>query len=233
MQVKVLPRIAASPEHSSAASVRVTVAAVLLGWLALIVILGAGGSFVSPLGTTPVPIAIGVAAPLGVFLTALWLSHSFRGFVSTLDLRLISAIQAWRFAGLGFLALYAHHVLPGSFALPAGLGDIAIGVTAPWIVILLIRRSSFAAGTAFTVWNALGVLDLVVAIATGALGTALAADAPGEITTQPMALLPLVLIPVYLVPVFLMLHTAALIQARHLMRGATAMPGYRLGPDTT
>ena len=73
----------------------------------------------------------------------------FRDFVLAADLRLMTGIQAGRFAGLGFLALYANGVLPGSFALPAGLGDMAIGVTAPWVLLALIRRPGFAAGKTF------------------------------------------------------------------------------------
>jgi hypothetical protein len=37
-----------------------------------------------------------------------------------------------------------------------------------------------------------------------------------------MATLPLLLIPVYLVPVFLMLHAAALMQSRRILRQRTA-----------
>jgi hypothetical protein len=51
--------------------------------------------------------------------------------VLSLDIRLIVGMQAWRWAGLDFLSLYVHKVLPAVFALPAGLGDMAIGVTAP------------------------------------------------------------------------------------------------------
>jgi hypothetical protein len=46
----------------------------------------------------------------------------------------------------------------------------------------------------------------------------LATGAPGEISTAPMATLPLLLIPAFLVPLFLMLHTAALMQSRQLIR---------------
>jgi len=164
----------------------------------------------------PLPIAIGVTAPVLVFLSAYWMSRQFREFVLTADLRLVAGIQAWRAAGFGFLALYAHGVLPALFALPAGLGDIAIGVTAPWIMVALIRRPSFAGSKTFVAWNLLGVLDLVVAVSTGALGSGLATGIAGEITTAPMALLPLVLIPAYLVPIFFMLHLAALFQARRI-----------------
>ncbi len=193
---------------------RTIVGVVLAVWLAVIFLLGALGAFPRPPGTAPIPILIGVLAPLIVFLVAYGISARFRAFVLALDLRLAAAIQAWRAAGLGFLALYVYGVLPGVFAWPAGLGDIAIGVTAPWVVLALIRRPGFVNSPTFIVWNLLGILDLVVAITTGALSSALASSAPGAVTTGPMSQLPLVLIPAYLVPLFVMLHLAALFQAR-------------------
>jgi hypothetical protein len=165
------------------------------------------------------PIAVGVAAPLALFFAWLRVSQSFREFVLSLDLRLIAAMQAWRWAGLGFLSLYAHKVLPAVFALPAGLGDMAIGVTAPWIVLALVREPGFAARGAFIRWNVLGILDLVIAVSIGTVSAILATGAPGQISTAPMATLPLLLIPAFLVPVFLMLHTTALLQSRRLARG--------------
>ena len=141
---------------------------------------------------------------------------AFHAFILAFDLRLATAIQAWRFAGLGFIALYVYGVLPGVFAWPAGLGDIAIGVTAPWVVIALIHRSGFASSRVFAVWNLLGILDLVAAVSSGTLSSALASGVAGEITTGPMAQMPLVLIPAYFVPLFVMLHVTALLQARKL-----------------
>jgi hypothetical protein len=192
------------------------VAVVLGAWFALVVLLGAAGGFLTAPGIPPWPIALGFAVPLGLFLVLLRLSGSFREFVLTLDPRLLVAIQAWRFEGIGFLALYASRVLPGMFALPAGLGDIAIGATAPWLVLTLIRQPAFAGSRLFRVWNGLGILDLVVAITAGALGAALATGAPGEIATSAMAQVPLVLFPAYLVPIHLMLHIASLVQGRAL-----------------
>jgi hypothetical protein len=141
------------------------------------------------------------------------LSQSFRGFVLSLDLRLIAGMQAWRWAGLGFLSLYAHNVLPAVFALPAGLGDMAVGATAPWMMLALVRQPGFAASNAFVRWNLFGILDLVVAVSIGTLSALFATGAPGEISTAPMATLPLLLIPAFLVPLFLMLHTTALLQS--------------------
>src|SRR6266540_3653005 len=135
------------------------VAAVLAIWLALVILLGANGAFVRPPEVPPLPILLGATVPVIVFLTAYRGSGAFRALVLAADLRLLTAIQGWRAGGLGFLALYAHGVLPGLFAVPAGLGDIAIGVTAPWVMLALLRRPAFAISHRFQIWNLLGILD--------------------------------------------------------------------------
>ena len=203
---------------------------VLALWFVVVFLLGAAGALVRPPGTPPLPILIGATAPLAAFLAAYRVWPAFRAYVLHSDLPLGTAIQAWRAGGLGFLALHVHGVLPGAFAWPAGLGDIAVGVTAPWIALALVRRPGFVTSRVFVAWNLFGILDLVVAVGTGGLHSALASA--GEVTTGPMAELPLVLIPAYLVPLFLMLHLAALFQAR---RQASSMvqgsqPNYPLQP---
>jgi hypothetical protein len=85
-------------------------------------------------------------------------------------------------------------------------------------MLALIRQPDFAARGTFIRWNVLGILDLLIAVSIGTVGTILATGAPGEISTAPMAMLPLLLIPAFLVPIFLMLHTAALMQSRQLIR---------------
>jgi hypothetical protein len=217
MTTIVLPQPAES-QPSGGGNSRLAVPIVLTVWLVLVVSLGAAGAFVGPPGTPPLPIAIGVAAPLMLFFAWMRLSQPFREFVLSLDLRFVAALQAWRWGGLGFLTLYAHKVLPAVFALPAGLGDMAIGVTAPWMVLALMRQPGFAASGAFVRWNVLGIVDLVIAISIGTVSALLATGAPGEISTAPMASLPLLLIPAFMVPLFLMLHTAALLQSRQLAR---------------
>lgn len=217
MSAIVLPQ-SAETRPGGRGGVRLAVAIVLTIWLLLVLSLGAVDAFVGPPGTPPLPIAIGVSAPLVLFFVWLRLSPSFREFVLSLDLRFIAAMQAWRWAGLGFLDLYVYKVLPAVFALPAGLGDMAIGVTAPWMILGLVRQPGFAASGTFIRWNVLGILDLLIAVSIGTVGTLFATGASGEISTAPMATLPLLLIPAFLVPFFLMLHTAALMQSRQLVR---------------
>ncbi len=215
MSTIILPRPADS-QPDAQRGIRAAVITVVVGWFLLVVSLGAAGAFVGPPGQPPLPIAIGIAVPLLVFFAGLRLSQAFRQLVLSLDLRLIAGIQAWRWAGLGFLFLYAYKVLPAAFALTAGLGDMAIGATAPWIILALSRRPDFAASNAFIRWNLLGILDLVTAVSLATVTTMLANGTPGEISAAPMAALPLLVIPAFLVPLFLMLHTAALLQSRQL-----------------
>ena len=217
MTTSVLPRPAQS-QPTGLSGIALSVTLVLTGWALLVVSLAAAGAFIAPPGTPPIPIAIGVGAPLLAFFAWLRLSPALRDFVLSLDLRFIAGIQAWRWAGLGFLSLYAHNILPGIFALPAGLGDMAIGFAAPWMVLSLVRRPDFAASAAFRRWNVLGIVDLVVAVTLGTLNALFSTGAPGEVSTAPMATLPEVIIPAFLVPLFLMLHTVALMQSRQITR---------------
>jgi hypothetical protein len=205
-----------SPAASRFGSTRFAILLVLAIWFALVVTLGVKGAFLGKPGVPPIGMAIGFTAPLLVFFAWLRLSPAFRDFILSLDLRLIAGMQAWRFAGLGFLFLYAYKVLPGAFALSAGLGDMAVGFAAPWMILGLGRHQDFAASGAFIRWNWLGILDLVVALG---LGASMAMAAPGTIGTAPMATLPLLLVPAFLVPIFLMLHAAALMQSRQMAPG--------------
>jgi hypothetical protein len=191
---------------------------VLAVWLALVWVLAQSGALLRSPGTPPISLLLAVLLPLVLFLGAYRFSGTFRESVLTFDLRIGAAIQAWRFAGLGFIALYAYGVLPGSFAIPAGLGDMAIGVTAPWVLLKLIQNPQFATSRSFVIWNLLGILDLIVAVSSGGLNAMFAHGTPGEITTQPMAQMPLALIPAYFVPIFVILHLSALFQTRQSTR---------------
>jgi hypothetical protein len=206
-------------ESTGSRGLRLGVVSVLAIWFVLVVSFGAEGAFLGRSGAPPIGLAIGVTAPLLIFFTGLRLSRAFRAFILSLDLRLIAGMHAWRWAGMGFLFLYAYKVLPALFALPAGLGDMAVGFAAPWITLGLARRADFAASAAFKRWNWLGILDLMVALS---LGATLATALPGTISTAPMASLPLLIVPVFLVPIFLMLHAAALMQSRRMIHGRNA-----------
>jgi hypothetical protein len=201
----------------SKSTVALTVGVLLILWLASVCVLGARGAFAQAPGQPPLPIFFAVMLPIVTFLAAYRTSAAFRGFVLTLDQRLAVGLQAWRFGGLGFIALTAYNVLPGTFAWPAGLGDIAIGATAPVFAVALARTPGLVSSGRFVAWNVLGILDLVVAVGAGTLVAWFGIGADSA-SMGPMAQLPLLLIPGFLVPLFVILHIAALFQARHIAR---------------
>src|SRR6267154_996089 len=166
------------------------VAVFFLAWLVLVFVLGARGVFVAPRGAPPLALLIGLLAPLSLFLLGYQTIPPLREFVLSADLRLIVGMQAWRWAGFGFLTLYCYGVLPGIFAWPAGLGDMAIGVTAPLVLSALLRRPGFASSKSFVAWNLSGILDLTVAVSIGALVPLLAPNFYGAVTTAPITHLP-------------------------------------------
>lgn len=167
------------------------------------------------------PIAVGLAAftPVVVFLLWFAMSQGFREYALSLNPRTLTFVQSWRIVGFTFLVLYASGILPGSFALPAGWGDIAIGATAPLVAIKLV---SAARRGSFILWQIAGIFDLVLAVALGALNSVLGAHG---VTTAVMAVLPLSLIPAFAVPLLMMVHIICIAQARHWKKGQS----FRLG----
>jgi hypothetical protein len=128
--------------------------------------------------------------------------------VSSLDLRVLTLAQTWRVGGIVFLLLYRQGALPGVFALPAGWGDIAIGVTAP--LVAWSWKPPFPTRM-FLVWNLLGSLDLVTAVSLGVLASATPVGVlAGDATTRLMGQFPLSLIPTFFVPLLLIFHLIAL-----------------------
>src|SRR5262245_25434126 len=128
------------------ASVRPLTPAVLVvgAWFGLVYVAGAEGVFTSPPGTPPVAIGLATAVPPLVVIGWLAGSARFRSWARDLDLRLLTLVQTWRVAGLAFLALYAVGDLPARFALPAGLGDVAVGLTAPLVAVYVIGGGRWA-----------------------------------------------------------------------------------------
>ena len=211
----------ASEFNTGRSSMRSVVIGALALWFGLVFFFAYQGAFVASPGSPPLPILFGVAIPLTLFVAAYLGWTPFRDFILGADLRFVTAMQAWRWAGGQFFWLYAWSVLPGLFAFPAGFGDMAIGVTAPWIVLGLVRNPLFAASRRYVIWNVLGIVDFVVAVSMGVLSSGLFHGINalnGNLTAGAMNRLPLVLIPAFIVPFFTMLHLTALFQARQFTR---------------
>jgi hypothetical protein len=172
----------------------------------------------TPSNVPALPLAIAVLLPLIFFAGWYALSPAFRDFCMGLDRGVLTMIHALRVEGFVFLVLYTYHILPGTFALPAGWGDIAIGVTAPFVALYWSGSTHKAV---FIVWQTLGVIDLVTALALGSTASLLH---PEGIPTSAMTVLPMSLIPTFGVPLFLMLHFICIVQSSGNMADSRLKP---------
>jgi hypothetical protein len=181
--------------------------AVLVVWFLLALVGSLVGVFDSE-PRPPMPLGLAAVVPIAAFVSCYVTSARFREFVSSLDLRVLTLAQTWRVGGIVFVILYLQEALPGVFALPAGWGDIAIGITAP--VVAWYWQPPFP-HKAFVAWNVLGSLDLVLAVSLGVLASATPVGVlAGDVTTRLMSQFPLSLIPTFFVPLLLILHLICL-----------------------
>jgi hypothetical protein len=180
---------------------------IVVAWFVFALIASAFNVFQASAAQPPIPLGLGAGIPVIAFLLWFAASESLRSFVMSLSPRGITLIHSWRVAGLAFVALYAYHLLPGFFALPAGYGDIALGLTAP-VVALKWADPEHRAG--FILWQILGITDLVTAVG---LGAGAAYLQPHGIPTSPMTVLPLSIIPTFGVPLLMILHFISIAQA--------------------
>ncbi|HEY5222920.1 MAG TPA: hypothetical protein VIJ18_07750 [Microbacteriaceae bacterium] len=201
--------------------------AVAIGWslwaIASALLAAAGVYRLTWTATNP---AIGVAA-LGAMLAAFLFTR-----MPAVSRLLARPELAWRITlphalriagGAAFLATFALGKLPAIFALPAGFGDIAIGIEA---IFLAGRMRRGVAGRGVLWFNILGLLDLAYALTAGFLA------GPGPVrlltvtpSTAPVALLPLVLIPTVIVPLAVILHVVALRTLRLTIRASRSGTG--------
>jgi hypothetical protein len=187
-----------------------TLGFVLFGWLALTLFLAWQGVFRSALDQ-PVPyIALALGIPILVGALLVRGSEQVREIIFAVPQSQLVGFQFYRVLGVTFLVLYAAHQLPGSFALPAGYGDVFVGLTA-LLVGAAHARNHPKRDQLVTLWNWLGISDLAIAVTTGFLTAPsrfqiLSLDAPNFLIGS----FPLVMIPIYAVPLSIVLHLASL-----------------------
>lgn len=174
-----------------------------------VISLGASALHVYQTGPNQPPVAFGLAALTPILIFLVWFASSpeFRRFTMSLNPRVLTFIHTLRIEGFVFLVLATYGILPRAFALPAGWGDIFIGITAPFAALKL---ATFKHRRSFVAWQVLGMIDLATAVT---LGTLVQALDPRGISTSAMTVLPMSLIPTFGVPLFLILHVICIAQA--------------------
>ncbi len=172
-------------------------------WMVVTGIIGALGVYEVPRNITHFLLYFTVLAPTVFFVILFALIPSVRQWTQGLSLAMLTLPHAWRTVGFTFLTVWAFGVLPASFAAPAGFGDFAIGIAAPFVVVALWLKWTHAIKA--TVWmHTLGLIDLTVAIYIGSTGFLVPEGQMSLI--DPMSRFPLVVIPTVFVPLLVLSH---------------------------
>jgi hypothetical protein len=206
-----------APVDRSGRLFNLTVGVILTAWLGIVLRATVTGQFVTEAGQPPLALLAAVLLPVVLSVVVYGSSARVRELVRAGDPEFLTMLQGWRILGGVFLVLLWFGMLPGAFALPAGLGDVAIGVTAPFVARALAVRGPEGAGRLFVTWQWLGILDLVVAVGTGAASRTFPGSVADPASAERMislSQLPLSLIPTFAVPLFVILHLASLAQYR-------------------
>jgi flagellar biosynthesis protein FliQ len=189
----------------------VAAAIALVLWLAIVWTVAANGVF-DP-GHSKIPLVpFAVILPPVIGLAVLMRSDRIASALDATSPSWLVGIQVYRILGGNFLVLWAYGAIPGQFALPAGIGDVLVGVLALPAAIYLSSGRPHGRRIAVA-WNILGAVDLVTAVTLGTLTTPgplhrLALEHPNFLTTT----YPTVMTPVFAVPLSLILHGLSLWQ---------------------
>ena len=200
---------------------RATIVAVFGLWFLSVLALAATETLHTPGLAGVAGLGLAIAAPMLTMIIAAIASGRVRRSLLRVPVSSLVAANTVRVLGVSFLVLYSQGRLPASFALTAGWGDIAIGLTAPIVAWLVATRGAQARGP-LTIWNALGLLDLIVAISLGITSSPAMQAGATAANSGVMTTLPWLLVPGFLVPTLAASHLAIFYRLRVGLEHETA-----------
>lgn len=180
---------------------RVLIGAIV--WFLVALFVGASGivAFLKP--PFPQVVLLGLVIVLLVLFS---MSSTFHNWIMNVDIRALVLVHLTRFVGIYFLILHFRGELPYAFAVPGGLGDIAVAVTALLVSIFSPIRGSVGRKI-LLLWNLFGLIDILFVVVTAAR---LAMSNPGSMNA--ITKLPLSLLPTFLVPIIIFTHVVIFIR---------------------
>lgn len=199
-----------SDASRKAAATTAAAAAILFGvWAVASAIFAHRGGYHTQLGKAPPWLPVEAITAMVALLLLARIPSVSRALSGPNSVRLLSWPHAFRVAGVALVISMILGHLPALFAIPAGLGDMAIGIAEPFVT----RRIHAGHGHRAARWfNIFGILDLVSAMALGGL------TAYGIVHVSPVnsavSELPLALIPTVAVPTLFVLHILTLRRLR-------------------
>jgi hypothetical protein len=204
--------IAASLARRTAVGVTIAAGYVLATWIVASFLLARAGVYHRDSGQAAPWFGLAFAGTLTVLLLATRIPVMRRILSAPGTPARLAVPHTLRLVGVTFVIVMALASLPAIFALPAGLGDMAVGFSALFVARGLRRDPAYKGAVRF---NVLGIVDLAVALGIGFL----AGLGPIQLltvtpTTEALTLLPLALVPTVAVPLAITLHVVSLNRLR-------------------
>ena len=200
-------RSRSEPGHDRDAYLRAAVILLTIGFGASTAIAAVGGFNAGKYAIVLLGLLLVIPLAVGAVITLA--SPNVRRLISQPEVQSsVISVHALRIIeGSVFVVMVPLGVLPAIFALPAGLGDVLVGLSAlaasRWITSGRRRRVVW--------WNLFGLLDLANATALGIM------TVPGPLNllhTNPSSALllasPLTIVPTFVVPTYVLLHLISL-----------------------
>jgi hypothetical protein len=186
-------------------------------WLALI--WGSAINGVFQVGVAPFPLLpFAIFLPVIIGAPIVLLSKRMAQVLDAMPASWLIALQVYRVLGSAFLIGWARGLVPGIFALPAGIGDVMTGLLAVPVAISL-ATGTLDARKAAVAWNVFGLLDFAIAVSIALM------IAPGplqvivpSIPNATSGIYPTAMIPAFAVPSSILLHVLSLRQLRRRSR---------------
>jgi hypothetical protein len=196
---RIVGETARRQETKNAQSLFRNLSFVFIAWIGLTVVLVFSPAFRTPWLIPFNPallLVVSIFTPVVTNMLLLRLPQ-YRQLVLSVPLERVVLLHSFRvLLGVGLLALFGLGYLPSRFGLEAGIGDIAVGLTALPVALLLNRKVKYALTVAI-VWNVFGMLDLLNALRLG-VGELI----PFVVSTQTpllMGMIPLLAVPIYVI----------------------------------
>jgi hypothetical protein len=189
-------------------STRVGVGAALLfgGWLAVSSLVAGEGGYRSRVGHGVPWLPLALLGFFGLLLALTRVPLIEQALTSRGAQQRLLSPHSFRAAGIVFVIAMLLGKLPALFAVPAGFGDIAVGVSTLWVA----RKVDEGSHAKPLVWfTVLGIADLVSALTLGAL-TGFLAIVHVNPSAGLNADLPLAIVPTVGVPLLLAMHLTSL-----------------------
>ncbi len=163
------------------------------------------------------PLQVAIVGPMVLFWLAYQTIGPFRRYILGLDLTFLVAFQAMRILGCSHLVSWGCGLMAGGFALPVGLGNLAVALLALYTVFAVVHRTPRWRSWVMTL-TVLGLLEFALTVALAILGffTQVTPLDPPMSADGYMSFLrpPLSIFPTFLIPLFSLVHFATLVVLR-------------------